>query len=123
MGVPASLRIEIFCRDLAATADFYERVLSFRVVRDDRPALAYVALERDGIRIGAAAADPGSPVDRRPPFGTEIVLEVDDLTLDVERIRQSGWPLDEPPTLRPWGLADVRLLDPDGYYLRLTDRG
>jgi hypothetical protein len=28
--------------------------------------------------------------------------------------------ISEPLQLRPWGLYDFRLTDPDGYYLRIT---
>lgn len=47
---------------------------------------------------------------------------MDDLDAEVAHVVAAGWPLDEPVTERPWGLRDVRLLDPDGYYWRLTSR-
>ncbi len=28
----------------------------------------------------------------------------------------------EPLLVRPWGLTDFRVADPDGYYLRITSR-
>jgi len=37
-------------------------------------------------------------------------------------LRAAGWPLDEDLQDRPWGLRDFRILDPDGYYLRITNR-
>src|SRR5215213_8664715 len=56
---------------------FYTQVLSFTLVRDERTApVGYVALDRDGVHIGAAYR--GDPVDRsarRPPTGIELVLE------------------------------------------------
>jgi hypothetical protein len=33
-----------------------------------------------------------------------------------------GWPLTEELQDRPWGLKDFRILDPAGYYLRITGR-
>jgi predicted enzyme related to lactoylglutathione lyase len=57
---------------------------------------------------------------RRPPTGVEIVLEVADLAAERERVQRSGWPVAEEITERPWGLTDFRILDPDGYYLRIT---
>jgi uncharacterized glyoxalase superfamily protein PhnB len=58
---------------------------------------------------------------RRPPTGVELVLEVDDVDADHARVSAAGWPLAEPLTHRPWGLRDFRLVDPDGYYWRVTD--
>ena len=73
------------------------------------------------VALGAAARPPildqGS---RRPPVGVELVLEVDDLDVDRARVDAAGWPVTEDITERPWGLRDFRLLDPDGYYWRIT---
>jgi uncharacterized glyoxalase superfamily protein PhnB len=55
-------------------------------------------------------------------LGVEIVLEVDDVAAMEAHVRASGYPIDGPLQVRPWGLTDFRLIDPDGYYLRLTDR-
>ena len=121
----AALRCEIFPSDLDATVDFYMNVLAFRLIRDERTAEhPYVALERGEVRLGAAArAEPEDREKRRPPTGVELVLEVDDLEADRERVAQNGWPLEEDITHRPWGLSDFRLLDPSGYYWRITTRG
>jgi lactoylglutathione lyase len=59
---------------------------------------------------------------RRPPIGVELVLEVDDIVEERNRVVAHGWPLEEDLSVRPWGLTDFRLLDPSGYYLRLTNR-
>ena len=99
--------------------DFYVRVLRFTVERDERDE-GYVALRRDAVLVGAARREPEDAAVRRPPAGVELVLEVDDLDVETDHVRAQGWPLEEPMTERPWGLRDVRLLDPDGYYWRLT---
>ncbi len=119
----ASFRCEIFPSDLDATVDFYVRVLAFRVVKDERSAdRPYVALERGAVRLGAAARpDVSDREHRRPPTGEELVLEVDDLAADRERVAQTAWTVVEDVTPRPWGLEDFRLLDPSGYYWRITE--
>jgi catechol 2,3-dioxygenase-like lactoylglutathione lyase family enzyme len=124
MPTGMSLRFEVFVADLAATVDFYVRVLGFAVVKDDRSGTPpYVALERDAVHVGAVAAwEPVLPERRLPPAGVELVLEVDDLAGELARITAAGWPLQEGLRRRPWGLVDVRLLDPDGHYLRVTGR-
>ncbi len=117
------LRCEIFPDDLDATADFYTRVLGFEVVADRRAADdPYLALQRDGVRIGAARrGDHAHPEHRRPPTGVELVFEVDDLAGELERVHRAGWPVAEELRARPWGLQDFRVLDPSGYYLRITE--
>ena len=75
------------------------------------------------MRIGAAARPgEGNPALRRPPTGVEIVLEVDYLHAERDRIRHAGWPIEEDIVRRPWGLQDFRVIDPDGHYLRITHR-
>ena len=68
---------------------------------------------------GGVAADRA---ERRPPAGVEIVLEVADVEAERERVRRAEWPIEEDITRQPWGLRDFRLLDPSGYYVRLTGR-
>lgn len=121
--VPTTLRVEIFPADLDATVTFYTNVLGFSLVTDQRATHEYVFMGRDNVRIGAAAR-PGPAVGeaRRPPSGVELVLEVDDIVEERDRVVAQGWPLEEDLCERPWGLTDFRLLDPCGYYLRLTNR-
>ncbi|MFF5211933.1 VOC family protein [Streptosporangium sp. NPDC000396] len=119
--MPVQLRIELFVADLVAFLDFYQRVLGFTAVQADTGS-GYAAVRRDGVRIGAALA--WRPVDRAArsvPDGTEIVIEVDDVRAERDRVIAAGWPLAEDLKLRPWGLTDFRVHDPDGYYLRFTD--
>ena len=121
--VAAKLRCEIFPSDLDRTLRFYVEVLRFDVVKDERQADSpYLALCRDYVILGAAAraavAEPGT---RRPPVGVELVLEVDDLDTERNHVMAAGWPFIEDLTSRPWGLRDFRLVDPDGYYWRITE--
>lgn len=125
MAMPATLRCEIFPADLNATADFYTRVLGFTVVADRRDGDdRYLALQRGNVRIGAAARpEHGHREHRRPPIGVELVMEVEDLAAELGHVRDAGWPLADDLRERPWGLRDFRVIDPSGYYLRITDRG
>lgn len=122
--MPTSLRLEIFPADLNATVRFYVDLLGFWVVEDRRAdPLPYISLIRDGFRLGAVCLPGGLAAHRHPPTGVEIVVEVDYLHAERDRIVRAGWPLEEDITLRPWGLKDFRILDPDGYYLRFTTHG
>jgi catechol 2,3-dioxygenase-like lactoylglutathione lyase family enzyme len=120
----ATLRCEVFPADLDATVSFYVDVLGFEVISDERDVESqYIALRRGHVQVGAALR-PAIPdrEQRRPPAGVELVLEVDDLDADRARVASAGWPVTEDLTVRPWGLRDFRVLDPDGYYWRITTR-
>lgn len=117
-----SLRCELFPGDLDAAVAFYVDVLDFTVDRDERSSSSpYVALTRGAVRLGLAQRDDAVSVGhRRPPAGVELVLEVVDLAAARSRVVSASWPIDEDLTARPWGLVDFRLLDPAGYYWRIT---
>lgn len=119
----ASLRIELFPADLDAIIDFYTRVLCFDLVRDERDEPSpYAAVQRGRILVGLAAR-PDAPVaqaERRPPRGVEIVIEVADVAGERDHVA-ARWPIEEDLIARPWGLRDFRVLDPAGYYLRVTE--
>lgn len=116
------LRIEIFPADLDLTVDFYVRVLGFELLRDERLGQPpYIYLGRGAVRVGALGT-PGAVAAgaRRPPIGVELVIEVDDLQAERDRVVGCGWPLTDDITEQPRGLRDFRLLDPDGHYWRVT---
>ncbi len=118
-----TLRFEIFPADLDATVGFYQRVLGFQLTDDRRDQDDYVALRRGAVRVGAVReAVPDARAARRPPAGVELVLEVDDVAAERDRVVAAGWPLDDDLRDQSWGLRDFRILDPDGYYLRITNR-
>jgi lactoylglutathione lyase len=122
--VEMTLRFEISPDDLDVIVDFYTRVLRFRLTADRRSEPdAYVSLQRGSVRVGAARRTvPDARAARVPPAGVELVLEVDDVAGERDRVVAAGWPLEEDLQDRPWGLTDFRVLDPAGNYLRITDR-
>jgi lactoylglutathione lyase len=119
-----TLRFEIFPADLDATVDFYTRVLRFAVTKDQRhEPSAYLSLQRGAVQVGAVrkSVQDARPA-RLPPTGVELVLEVDDVAAERDRVVAAGWPLEQDLADQPWGLTDFRIIDPDGYYLRITSR-
>jgi len=120
----ATLRCEIFPPDLDPTVDFYTRVLRFTLDCDERHTDSpYIDLRRGEVLLGAASRDVAVARDqRRPPTGVELVLEVEDVLTELNHVRRQGWPLEEDLVAQPWGLRDFRVLDPSGYYLRITER-
>jgi lactoylglutathione lyase len=119
--MPAALRIEIFPSDLQRMIDFYRNVLQFTLLKHEG---TYAYLQRDSIFFGAIETSTtetsGDMTCRQPPKGVELVIEVDDLVKERSAIVGRGWKLEVDIKLQPWGLEDFRLIDPDGYYIRIT---
>lgn len=126
-GAGSDLRLELFVNDIAASRRFYQDVLGFvaMVAQGD----GYTPMRRDGVLISLGART-GLPPDHpagvleaeRVGRGIEIVLEVSDLDAALAQVKASNWPLASDIALQPWGLRDFRLIDPDGYYVRVTSR-
>ena len=122
------LRLELFVADVDESIRFYVGALGFAVERHEA---GYAHLRRGDAELGLGSATMLPPDGPAPGFtresvarargaGVEIVLEVEDLSAVAERVQEAGYPLVEPLLDRPWGLRDFRLVDPDGYYLRVT---
>ncbi|HSK82740.1 MAG TPA: VOC family protein [Rubrobacter sp.] len=123
------LRLELFVEDMGESVSFYRRVLGFEIVREKRG--DYASLRSGDIMLGkgpiAKLPETGGYFTRciasqRRGLSVEIVMEVDDLSAAHQRVLDSGHPVFEPPQQRPWGPWDFRIVDPDGYYLRVTSR-
>ncbi len=123
------VRLELFVEDMETSIGFYTRVLGFEVARNEPG--DYASLQNGNVVLGigpiSKLPEEGGYFTReiassRRGLGVEIVLEVEDVNEWHRRVVASGHPVSEPPQKRPWGLRDFRIVDPDGYYLRLTSR-
>jgi lactoylglutathione lyase len=124
----SGLRLELFVADVAASVAFYRDVLGFTVEREEPD---YVPMRLGDVRI-AIGAQSGLPpghhfgpeaLGRQKGVGVEIVIEVDDILACHQLAVESGYPLSRSLTGQPWGLTDFRVVDPDGYYVRVTSVG
>ena len=124
------LRLELFVADLGTSVAFYTEVLGFHVTRADP---GYVSVRHGSavLGLGPVAKLPekgGGPGFTRQRLhadrgaGVEIVLELDDLDelRALYRNCLTRGVVAEALREQPWGLQDFRVVDPDGYYLRVT---
>lgn len=126
-AAPQRLRLELFVTDVEASCDFYVHALGMEIVA--RSQSGYTTLRAHDVTLGLQRLD-ALPADhhlRRAGdaapvgIGVELVLEVENLDHSFARIASAGFPIFEMPQVRPWGARDFRIVDPDGYYIRLTE--
>lgn len=125
------LRVELFVQPMV-TVGFYEQILGFTLERQDD---GYWSLRNGTVELGVGAADGLAPdhhfvrssvADSARGVGVELVLELPSAhAVDVmyQQVRSKVQGADgeiEPISDRQWGLRDFRLIDPDGYYIRVT---
>lgn len=123
------MRIELFVQDLGRSLEFYERVLGFELDSSSTPPQAdYIPIRNGGVHIALGSLEqlPTShyfepTANHRLGVGVEIVLEVEQLSTYEQWARVAD-AVSEPTQLRSWGLLDFRVIDPDGYYIRVTER-
>ncbi|MGO8036694.1 VOC family protein [Rhizobium leguminosarum] len=120
------LSLELFVESPEKSLDFYRRVLGFEV--QGSPSTEYTMLQSGDAVIAinsrsVLSTDHPLRIDtgQRAGLAIEIVLKVADVEDAYRAAKESGWPLSD-LALQPWGLRDFRLVDPDGYYVRVTGR-
>lgn len=130
--LPLGLRFELFVDDVEASVGFYGATLRL-APPEAWSSDGYVPLRGGVVTIGVQnhtklPADHHFSRERLAGprgVGLEIVIEVDDVDrayalASPEAERHHG--RIEPLRDRPWGARDFRLIDPDGYYVRVTSR-
>jgi lactoylglutathione lyase len=131
--VPVGVRFELFVDDVERSLAFYGAALGLQPPAGYDPR-GYVPVTAGRVRIGLQRHGALSAEHHfRPSYfdgprgvGVEIVIEVDDIGAAFARAQDAavthGGQL-EPLAARPWGQTDFRLIDPDGYYIRVTSAG
>ncbi|MXZ74286.1 MAG: hypothetical protein F4207_14805 [Gemmatimonadetes bacterium] len=119
------LQVNLAVRDLQVSAAFYTETFGFKELSNDP---GYILLQRNELVLGLKTdellwyPDPGEqPVESLTRgVGVELVLEISDIGQFHAKMQQAGMAIREPLTEQPWGATDFRMLDPDGYYWRIT---
>jgi catechol 2,3-dioxygenase-like lactoylglutathione lyase family enzyme len=119
------LRAELFVSDVPRSAAFYREVLGLETLRE-APS-GYTSIGREGAVLGlieVAQVPEGHPARPRPGhavgLGVELVVVVEDVAALHARAAASGQAEVSALVAQPWGLTDFRVVDPDGYYIRIT---
>ncbi|AJC80169.1 glyoxalase/bleomycin resistance protein/dioxygenase family protein [Rhizobium etli bv. phaseoli str. IE4803] len=118
--------MELFVEAPERSLDFYRRVLGFEI--QGSASADYTMLTNGDAVISinprsVLASDHPLRIEtgEKAGLGIEIVLSVADVDDAHRMAKVSGWPVSD-LALQPWGLSDFRLVDPDGYYLRVTSQ-
>jgi catechol 2,3-dioxygenase-like lactoylglutathione lyase family enzyme len=120
------LRLELFVESVPTSRDFYTRVLGF--VEVSYQPEGYSVFRKGNVQIALQAQSqlpddhPLKPLNHeRAGLSIEIVIEVDDLDAMYAHVQREKWPIVDHLAGRPWGSRDFRVIDPNGYYLRINE--
>ncbi|RKQ37984.1 VOC family protein [Oceanobacillus halophilus] len=122
------LRLELFVKNIKKSVEFYRNVLDFNTPNDTKNSYSYIPVSKGNVVLGLGemknlpANHPVKSSDdaQQVGLGVEIVLEVQDVNDVYHKVMTKGYPIQTKLTKRPWGMVDFRIIDPDGYYIRIT---
>ncbi|MDD7941020.1 VOC family protein [Actinomycetospora lutea] len=106
--------------DVGAAVDFYVDHLGFTLNRSAAPAFADVLRGRLRLLLSGPASSGAraTPEDAAMPGRNRIHLEVDDLDVEIGRLRAAGLPFRSDLVSGPGG-QQVLIADPDGNLVEL----
>jgi len=107
-------RILLHPTDLSRTLRFYEQTLELAVYREwgvgsSRSVVFFLG--------GGGLLEVSGGSSQSPSVATALVLQVRDLSATRTLLAQRGVELEAEPELKPWGLLELTVRDPDGLAL------
>lgn len=123
-GLPTTSRLAvgIVSANVAASRDFYVTHLGFQAVFDS-PFYVHLVRQEGGEQLGLMAPEnTGHAEFESATNGSSIwlMLEVDDVDAEFERLSKAGLSFRESPKDQPWGDRTAVFSDPDGVLIYLT---
>lgn len=107
----------VFCKDVAASAAFYEGVLGFERESeyggDVGLRLPVASNAEASVSFYLHPGEAPEPAD----LGTFQVADVDAV---IEELRAAGMTIVSEPADTPWGVREATISDPDGHVLTIT---
>jgi predicted enzyme related to lactoylglutathione lyase len=107
-------RILVHATNLDRSLHFYEHTVGLAVyrewgVRESRGVVFFLG--------GGGLLEVSGSSERPPSPATALVLQVRNLDAARERLVENGAVIDAEPELKPWGLLEMTVHDPDGLAL------
>lgn len=107
--------------DVAATVEWYERVLGFRrhFIFGDPP--VYAGVERDGVLLYVTHDPQTAAAFNNSGLHPDIFIWVQDVDRVFAEHKRNGAKIIEEVANRPWDARQYVLEDPNGYRLKIAE--
>ncbi|MBW2936765.1 VOC family protein [Aureisphaera sp. CAU 1614] len=123
-----TMRLELFTSNIEQTVNFYKNVLGFKSLKSSIS--TYQPIQNGQVVLGIGLIENlgndhyfnPNQIDIQYGFGVEIVLEVEDIKFIYNKVKMADIEIESELKKQPWGLTDFRLVDPNGYYIRVTSK-
>lgn len=117
-------RLELFVEDLQRSIRFYEEILTLVFSKKNATSAMiklgdfsllltpdYILNENHYLKRGGL-----KPKGK----GVEVIMVFDNIEQIYQHVLEKNYPVESNLKMQSWGMKDFRIVDPDGYYLRLT---
>jgi lactoylglutathione lyase len=119
-----NFRLELFVEDLKKSIRFYEDIIGLTFSKKNETG---AMIKQDHFSL---LLTYDNILDEKHYFkkgglhpkgkGVEVIIVSDDIEKLYNRVLEKDYPIESNLELQSWGMKDFRIVDPDGYYLRLT---
>jgi catechol 2,3-dioxygenase-like lactoylglutathione lyase family enzyme len=100
--------------DINRALRFYRDVLGFDVAFTNGDPISFAVIKQGDAQLHLS-------VQPDKAGSTHTHLMVDDLDGIHDALRQAGIPIRQPPSVQPWGLRDLVVVDPDGNSFEIAE--
>lgn len=121
-----NFRLELFVENLQKSIKFYEEILNLTFSNKNENG---AVIKQDNF---ALLLTPDIILDENHYFkkggfnpkgkGVEVILVSDNIEKLYKYVLERNYPIESELKLQYWRMKDFRIIDPDGYYLRLTSK-
>lgn len=120
-------RVELYVKDIEASLKFYQNIIGLELFgRNERCGrfnydcfslliTSEKTLDKDHFFKSSAKSDVKGN-------GFEFIIVVDELEKVYKRCLENNYPIEVAVEKYPWDLRGFKIVDPDGYFLRITSK-
>lgn len=122
-----AFKVELFVKDLYHSIQFYQAILKCEIVRQKETSALFNNEDTFLLLTAQSILDEDHYFRKRnianKGVGVELILSVDDVNDLFQQIHKNAPEVIESPLKKQsWGSTDFRVVDPDGYYIRVTSK-
>lgn len=119
-----NFRLELFVENLQNSIKFYEEILGLTFFNKNETG-AVIKLENVSLLLTQDIVLDENHYFKKGGInpkgkGVEVILVSDNIEKLYKQVLERNYPIESELKLQSWGMKDFRIIDPDGYYLRLT---
>ncbi|MEK4199950.1 VOC family protein [Cytobacillus sp. FSL K6-0265] len=123
-----AFKIELFVEDLHQSVRFYKEIVACSLVKQSESSALFKNEDTFLLLTADSILDEDHYFRRRnlanKGVGVELILSVEDVNYHYKQITNvTPEVIESPIKHQSWGATDFRVIDPDGYYIRITSKG